>query len=114
VLALSDIDSLPQPRDRSVAVAACRMTEGNDRHVRSAATASVRRVIVTYQSLSRLGQVVGELREKLFGMRDDAGNLDGDLVDMALDGLRTNVWMQYAAVDAAVRDWRDLAPSQGS
>ena len=36
-------------------------SEGNDRHVRAAARASVRRVLVTYQSLGRLSEVIAAL-----------------------------------------------------
>jgi hypothetical protein len=45
---------------------------------------------------------------KTYGL--EKGLLDVDLVDTALNGLEDQVFTQILSADAAIQDWRDLAP----
>jgi len=84
--------------------------DGNDQHVRAAARASARRVLVNYQMLGRLASTIADLQRALKFYAQDKGSLDPDLVDMGLNGLQEQVVTQISWADAAVQDWRDLAP----
>lgn len=86
--------------------------EGNDQHVRAAAKASARRVLVNYQMLGRLAGTIDDLRLALRNYAEDKGSLDPDLVNMGLGGLQEQVITQISLADAAVQDWRDLAPGE--
>lgn len=86
--------------------------EGNDQHVKAAAKASARRVLVNYQMLSRLAIRIDDLQQVLKVYAQDKGSLDPDLVDMGLNGLQEQVVTQISWADAAVQDWRDLAPDE--
>ncbi len=87
------------------------MREGNDKHVRAAARASARRVLINYDTLGRLAAVIEELRSRMRHLGEAKGVLDYDLVDMALTGLGDQVFVQILSADAAIQDWRDLAPT---
>jgi hypothetical protein len=86
--------------------------EGNDQHVRGIARASARRVMGNYKVIGSLALEVEELRVVLKGHANETGELDIRLVDMALRGLQQQISGQLVSADAAVRDWRDLAPSE--
>lgn len=86
--------------------------EGNDQHVKAAAKASARRVLVNYAMLGRLAITISDLRQSLRIYSQDKGSLDPDLVDMALNGFQEQVTSQISWADAAVQDWRDLAPDE--
>jgi hypothetical protein len=86
--------------------------EGNDQHIRAVARASARRVLVNYQTLGRLGTAISELRTRMGATGEKDGLLHPDLVDMALEGLENQVVIQIVSADAAIQDWRDLAPAE--
>jgi hypothetical protein len=86
--------------------------EGNDKHVRAAARASARRVLINYETLGRLATVIAQLRSRMRVLGEAKGVLDSDLVDMALNGLEDQVFVQILSADAAIQDWRDLAPTE--
>src|SRR5262249_50458718 len=86
--------------------------EGNDQHVRGIAKASARRVMGNYKVIGSLAAETGELRAVLRSMARDTGQLDIRLVDMAMRGLQQQISIQLVSADAAVRDWRDLAPAE--
>lgn len=87
--------------------------EGNDQHVRAIARASARRVLVNYEALGRLSTAIYDLRITLRDYGKNAHNLlDDYLVDVALNGLQEQVLSQFVSADAAVQDWRDLAPAE--
>lgn len=85
--------------------------EGNDKHVRSAACASVRRVLATYRALGQLGRVIVDLRTRL-AQESEAGLIRQSTADLGLEMLAMQIETQLAPVDAAIRDWRDLAPAE--
>jgi hypothetical protein len=85
--------------------------EGNEEAVKAAAVKSVRRVLVNYESLGRLGSVIERLRADLTKCSPNGIIVDLDLVDLSLSGLSDLVVEQIASADIAVRDWRDLAPA---
>jgi hypothetical protein len=84
--------------------------DGNDQHIRAAAKASARRVLVSYQTLGQLGAAISELRARLDIAREKDGFVNYDLVDIALEGLQNQTLIQIMSADAAIQDWRDLAP----
>ena len=86
--------------------------DGSDQHVRGIAKASARRVMVNYSVIGNLSSGIAELRSLLQDYTRDKGELNSDLVDMALRGLQQQVSSQLVSADAAVQDWRDLAPNE--
>jgi hypothetical protein len=62
--------------------------------------------------LGRLASTITDLQQALRYYAQDKGSLDPDLVDMGLNGLQEQVITQISWADAAVQDWRDLAPGQ--
>lgn len=85
--------------------------EGNDKHVRSAAQASARRLLVNYEMLGRLASVINDSRINLLKKATNDG-VDYDLVEVVLIGLEEQVLTQISSADAAIQDWRDLAPAE--
>lgn len=83
--------------------------EGNDKHVRSVAQASARRLLVNYEMLGRLATVINDSRMNLL-MKANSHAIDSDLVEVVLQGLEEQVLTQIGSADAAIQDWRDLAP----
>lgn len=84
--------------------------EGNDQHIRAVARASARRVLINYETLGRLAVTIAALRVRMKTYGLEKGLLDVDLVDTALNGLEDQVFTQILSADAAIQDWRDLAP----
>jgi predicted hotdog family 3-hydroxylacyl-ACP dehydratase len=85
--------------------------QGNEMAVRAAAVKSVRRVLVNYESLSRLATIILRLRMDLSD-RTENGAIRIDTVDLCLLQLSDVVVDQIASADLAVRDWQDLAPDE--
>jgi hypothetical protein len=86
--------------------------QGNDQHIRDAARASVRRVLANYTMLGRLATIISEMRSKMAELGRSGAQLDAELVEIALKSLQDQVQMQIISADAAIQDWRDLAPAE--
>jgi hypothetical protein len=86
--------------------------EGNDEHIRAVAKASARRVLVNYQTLGQFGTAVSNLRARLNAIAGKDGLLNIDFINIALDGLQDQIVTQVMSADAAIQDWRDLAPTE--
>lgn len=86
--------------------------QGNDQHIKAVARASARRVLVNYETLSHLATAIHSVRSRMRYLDNDKGVLDIEVVDTALGGLEDQVTIHIAAVDAAIQDWRDLAPAE--
>jgi hypothetical protein len=85
--------------------------EGNDKHVRSAAQASARRLLVNYEMLGRLATIINDSSDDLL-KRANSDAISSDLVEVVLRGLEQQVLTQISSADAAIQDWRDLAPEE--
>lgn len=86
--------------------------DGTDQHVRAVAKASARRVLVNYSVIGGLAAQVSEVRDGFRRIANEKGDLDSELVQMALRGLEAHITSQLDSADAAIRDWRDLAPAE--
>jgi hypothetical protein len=86
--------------------------DGTDQHVRGIARASARRVMVNYSVVGNLAAEIDELRSLLRNYVSDKGELNPEVVDMALRGLQQQISSQLVSADAAIKDWRDLAPTE--
>jgi len=86
--------------------------EGNDQHIRAVARASARRVLINYEALGRLATSTSDMRMRMRSYGRDKGSLDAELVDTAITGLEDQIFIQILTADAAIQDWRDLAPAE--
>ena len=86
--------------------------QGNDQHIRDTARASARRVLANYKMLGQVSQSITELQKRMSDTSGTDGRLNADLVDLALEGLANQIQGQVITADAAIQDWRDLAPKE--
>lgn len=83
-----------------------------ERAISMTAKSSARRVLVNYETLGRTAAAIEGVRQGLRDSSDGSNKVPMHMVDVGLNGLINLVGTQIASADAAVKDWRDLAPHE--
>jgi hypothetical protein len=82
-----------------------------ERSIRMAARSSARRVLVNYETLGRTAAAIEQVSVQLMSYSDGTRKIPAATVEVALSGLSNLVLTQISSADAAIKDWRDLAPT---